>query len=144
MRDGHRGLVVAGADRGTARTLHLGETLSALPVAQASLVGEVANRFVLRDAATVRAFLGEHPQLVPLVLEVHDAAQRYVGSGTALVLEVVTDPEDEDVLGTLYAFVQTELEPEEARPLMKRMHDTWWTRASVQTHGDLNIALEYR
>lgn len=118
--------------------------MSALPVAQEGLVGEVAHRFVMRDAARVRAFLGEHPQLVPLVLEVHDAAQRAMGSGTPLVLEVVTDPEDEDDLGTLYAFVQTKLEPEQARPLMKRMHDTWWTRASVQTHGDLNIALEYR
>jgi hypothetical protein len=92
----------------------------------------------------VHAFLREHPHLVPLVLEVDDAAQSSIGSGTAITLEVVSDPEDDTDTGTLYAFVQTKLKPEQARPLMKRFRDSWWTLASVRAEGGLNVALEYR
>ncbi len=112
------------------------------PIVTDDLIERVAHGFRLRDEARVRAFLGEHPQLVPLSLEVHDAAPRYMGPETAIPLEVVSDPEAKNA-EELYALVQTRLAPDQALDKLHEFDRHWWIERVPRAGGKLTVIVEY-
>ncbi len=112
-------------------------------VTDISVIERVHQLYALRGIVAVMRVLREQPGVAALLLEATDWLTRSFGWGTNVVLEVVTDPGDEDDPGTLYAFIQTALEPERVRPQMSQFRAHWWTEASILAHGRLNFGLEY-
>ncbi|MBD0324009.1 MAG: hypothetical protein ICV72_11580 [Aldersonia sp.] len=78
-----------------------------------------------------------------MLLEAADQIAAYFGSGTIAVLEIFTDPEDEDDPGTLFVLVRTRLTSDQARPVMERFWSGWWLPATQGAHGHLNVDLEF-
>jgi hypothetical protein len=108
-----------------------------------SVMEVLPETYIFRDCQAVRHFLEQHPFLVPLLSEAHDAIQHYFGSSTPLALEVFTDPE---VVGDqqLVALIQTDLPPAEALAKLDRFDKDWWLAASHESKGKLCIHLEYQ
>lgn len=116
--------------------------MSALPIVTDGLIERVAHRFDLRDEGRVRAFLHDHHELVALLLDVHGAAEEFMGSGTAIALEVVSDPEAENA-EELYALIQTRLEPDQALRMLHAFDRGWWLERVPRARGKLTVSLEY-
>jgi hypothetical protein len=104
-------------------------------------IEEIERSFALRNESDVAAFLGEHPFLLPLLLESHDRINEQFPNARP-VLEVVTDPEGADDF-QLALFIRTRLAPEEAVANLERFDDTWWLDALDRARGKLCITLEF-
>ena len=111
---------------------------------QARLLGEVGTRYALRRPEEVTAFLRAYPHLVPLLIEAAEVVPRYFEPDAPLVLEVVTDPEEDGLPPELFALVQTALDPDEALARIDRLDDDWWLDVSPDGPGTLVVSLEYR
>ncbi len=75
------------------------------------------------DAAEVRAYLGEHPDLPDLLLEIREAVRRYFGNDP-MSLKLFLDPEWEDAEPELLAVVKTRHRDALAR--LKVFDNEWW------------------
>ncbi len=102
----------------------------------------VRDEFVWRDPDSVRAFLEEHFDLIPLVESVGHKLEAYF-PGTDFCLEVIDDPDDTDEKTYLACFVITELAPDDAEERYERFRDDWWLNAKSGTKSRLVICLEY-
>ncbi len=93
----------------------------------------------------VDRFLVLHPQVVPLLIEARPLLAEHFGPETPVRLEVVVDPESdaEDGQAQLFAMVLTGLEPEEARPLLRRFDHEWWLPRLRQSDGRLAFGIWY-
>ncbi|MGH9782845.1 MAG: hypothetical protein ACRD88_01560 [Terriglobia bacterium] len=98
--------------------------------------------FVLRQAREVTEFLGEHPYLGPLLLEVYDHIQEHFGPRPRVALEVVADPEGTDDR-ELYALIATQLPPEAALEKLERLDKGWWLSAMDRAQCKLSIDVEF-
>lgn len=116
---------------------------STTTVTDSNVIERVHDLYALRGIVAVLRVLREQPDVAALLLEAFDWLASSFVPHPNVVLEVVTDPGDEDDPGTLYAFIQTALEPEQVRPQMRHFRDHWWTEASIRAHGRLNFGLEY-
>ena len=108
-----------------------------------AMIDALEDTYRFRQRDEVRAFLIDHPDLLELVLETSTKVPEYVPIDQPMALEVVSDPDDEEGGGQLYAVVLTHREPPEIRPRMEQM-DREWLIAAFRPAGDLfNIAVEY-
>jgi hypothetical protein len=139
-----------GGQRGETRAtaLSLGEQeetrSTALTVADQAVIDRIQHLYTIRGTTEVERALGERPGVASALLEAADWVYVSFQGDTDVVLEVIADPEDEDDAGKLYALIQTDLAPEEARPRMRKFREWWWTDRSINVGEDLNFALEYR
>lgn len=115
-------------------------------VEQEAVQGNVARlerRMRFRNEPEVSIYLKQHPDLVTVLLEALDELPAHFGPDTPMVLEVLTDPEEEDEIRTLSAIIQTTFEPERAIALEDRFIDAWWREASFRTGDRLTFGIEY-
>jgi hypothetical protein len=102
----------------------------------------LAARYAFRRPEEVVAYLGQYPQLVPILFEAAEVIPRYFGADAPLVLEVFTDPEGEADDRELFAIVRTALGSEESLERLYRLQDDWWLAASPDGPGVLVIGIE--
>ena len=98
--------------------------------------------YTYRRSDEVKGYIKAYPFLAPLLVEAHDKIQEYFGPQSEVVLEVVTDPEADDER-ELFAFIQTNLTPEEVVNKLNRLDQEWWLDASVRSEGKLCIHTEF-
>ena len=104
---------------------------------------QLSARYAFRRPEEVADYLRRYPHLVPVLVEAAEVIPRYFGADAPLVLEVVTDPEEDAPRPELFALVRTTLGPDEARERMDRLDDDWWTDASPDGPGVLVVDLEF-
>jgi hypothetical protein len=107
-----------------------------------SVLAELECSYDFGDTETVRQFLLGHPSIGPLLRDARDELAARFGSQVRTVLAVIDDPEEEDA-GMLYAFVQTEDDPERALDRLDSFNDEWWRVAIGSAPVPLHFALEY-
>ena len=100
-------------------------------------------RYAVRRPDEVAAYLRDHPNLVPLLVEAADVIPRYFGPDAPLVLELVTDPEDDAPVPELFALVRTTLDRIDALDRLDRLDADWWTDASPDGPGVLVVSTEF-
>jgi hypothetical protein len=115
-----------------------------IPITRTALEA-LAQVFVIENPLAVSAFLDHNPDLAPLLLEAHDAIERYFpdSSGTPSVLRVVIDPEliaQQD----LVLAILPQVDPEEAFTRFMAFMDGWWLDAQARAATQLIITTEYQ
>jgi hypothetical protein len=105
---------------------------------------DLRTRYTFRRPAEVEGFLNAYPHRIPVLIEAAEVIPRYFGPDAPLVLEVVSDPEDEDLLSELFALVQIDLDPNDALDRLDRLDDEWWTDRSPDGPGAVVVSTEYR
>jgi hypothetical protein len=100
-------------------------------------------RFDFDDEPAVLRLLGEHPGLIPLLLEAREQVSVYFPGSTAL-LRVLADPlPDDDNNELLVLYIQTTLAPPEALARLRQFDEDWWLDAVPRAERKLGTALEY-
>lgn len=107
------------------------------------VIEQIAERYRFRGDGVADALNEAGPEVAALLLEAADQIAAFFGQGTNVVLELFTDPDDEDDPGTLFALVQTPLTSAQARPVMERFWYGWWLPVARRAHGWLNVDLEF-
>lgn len=107
------------------------------------IIARLEQRTSFRHRPGVSLYLHEQPDLVPILLEAIDEHAVRFGPDTPIVLEVLTDPDEEDEVKTLTAIIQTTLEPKQVIDLQHRFNDAWWREASFRTGDPLSFGVEY-
>ena len=122
------------------------KTASVLALANAEydVVQRVRVVFAIGDDVETIQWLEARPEIASALLAARPAVEEIFGAGTKVTLELVHDPELETDSGSLFALIQTDLEPAEARPLMKSFRDRWWTSAPASVGEGLTFGLAYR
>lgn len=103
---------------------------------------QLAREYTYRDEDAVRTFLVEHPRIVPILAEARRLIPHYFGMNLNVVLDVMTDPEESEAR-SLFALIQTSLEPDEALPLLDAFNDRWWRTTSATFAADVHFGLDY-
>jgi hypothetical protein len=98
--------------------------------------------YQLRERERVRAFLQDHKNLLPLLLEAPSVIEQIFGRTSQLTLEVRSDPEDE-VCAELFIYVQTPCAPKDAWAKLKQLIDDWLIYQAQISEGLLGVNLEY-
>jgi len=98
--------------------------------------------YSFRDAAAVRRFLHTYPQIIDVLLEAHVYLQKYFGPDPQVVLEVVSDPEVED-MDELFAYILTSLPVDEALARLDKLDEEWFLDQLDRTNGLCNFNLEF-
>jgi len=117
--------------------------------ASPSALAELRDRYAVQESEheilDVDRFLKLYPHIVQLLIEARPLLARHFGPETPIRLEVVVDPESdaEDGDAQLFAFVETPLEPEEARPKLWQFKDQWWLERFRRSDGRLAFGLSY-
>ncbi len=106
-------------------------------------LARLERRTCFRDDMEVSLYLREQSDLVPVLLEALDELAVHFGPDTPIVLEVLTDPEEEDETKTLSAIIRTTLEPKQVIALQRRFNHAWWREASFRTGDRLSFGVEY-
>lgn len=104
---------------------------------------QIAARYALRRPTEIAAFLRARPHLVPLLIEAAEVVPRYFGPDAPLVLELVTDPEEDDPLPELFALIQMRFDPEGAVDRLDRLDEDWWLDHSPSGPGVLVLDIEF-
>lgn len=107
------------------------------------VVEQIAERYQFRGSDVAEAVAAAGPAVAVLLLEAADQIASYFGPETNVVLEFITDPDDEDDPGTLFALIQTRLKWAAARPVMERFWYGWWLPVARRANGWLNFGLEF-
>ncbi len=102
----------------------------------------VASLYTFRRSEEVLSFLNDCPFLVQLLIEARNAIARCFGEFQKVALEVVTDPEAENDR-ELFAFIQTNLEPNDALDKLDRLDQEWWLAESDRAKSKLCIHVEF-
>ncbi len=130
-------------DRGEERTMvyQIADTaeLSAID----SEFQELSRFYSFRNPAEVFSFLQTHPFLTPLLLEAYPQIEERFGPNPEVVLEVITDPEAADDQ-ELFAFIRTDLAPEEALEKLHQLDENWWLDEADRANGKLCIHVEFQ
>lgn len=92
-------------------------------------VKDIEQSYALNDPPRVRAYLDEHPSLIPLLLEARPEVDLRFGSDTPVTLDIVHDPEDNTEC--LYAVIETRLDVDEALNRLDQFNDYWWQRSAA-------------
>jgi len=99
--------------------------------------------YSFRNPTEVVNFLQTHSLLVPLLLEAYPRIEEHFGPNPEVVLEVVTDPEAADDQ-ELFAFIRTDLAPDEALEKLHQLDQNWWLDEADRANGKLCIHVEFR
>ena len=105
----------------------------------------LAELYILREPTRVREFIEAHPDLVGLLIEAHGTLLYHFGSGSELVLEVVSDrdTEEHDATEELFVLVRTALEPLAATSRLDDFEDRWFLGHPAEHTPVLNFDLEF-
>ena len=107
-------------------------------------IDDLRSLYSFREPETVVRFLSAYPHVIPLLIEARPHIVRHFGEDTPVVLEVVPDRESENEDDDeLFALIQTELPPEEARPRLTRFDD-WWLANVRRAKYRLEFTLWHR
>ncbi len=106
-------------------------------------IAEIEGRYELREPEEVRAFLGEHPELIDILVEGSAIIPRFLNPHGPIVLAVSWDPEDDDDPGELFAWAPTTLDPEDIAPRMAELRKAWVIDAFRRSDGFFNVGVEY-
>jgi hypothetical protein len=106
-------------------------------------IDRLAVHYTFRDPEAVAAFVRDHPEVVPPLLEAAEVVPRYFGPGTSLVLEVERDRDARDHR-ELFALIQTSLDADAAMACQRRFEDEWWLDVLPTANRKLTFGLEYR
>lgn len=104
------------------------------------LKNDLSEIYTFRRPSEVVDFLRDKRSLVPFLAEAYDRIVEYFPSAT-LILEVVTDPEDNHK--ELVIFIQTVLPPEKAFTALEALDRTWWLATSLSIGESLCIHVEF-
>lgn len=121
-----------------------GERSAATVADIAAAIDALERVYEFREPGEVRAFLAEHPDLLPLVVEAAAKIPEFLPSDLGIALDVVWEPEDEDDGGELFALVPTELAPEDVRSRLALLDREWLIEAGRFAAGRFNVNVEYR
>lgn len=100
-------------------------------------------RYRFEDEPAVLSLLGEHPVLVPILLETRAKIDQYF-PGSPVLLRVLADPlPDDDDNQLLMLYIQTSLAPAEALASLREFDEGWWLDAVPRAERMLGTALEY-
>ncbi len=119
------------------------------PPVSPQAIADLRDLYAFRDAEfevqDVPRFLNLHPHLVPLLLEARPIIARHFGPDIPVRLEVVLDPESEaeDGDAQLFAMIETQLSPEEARPRLDRFDQEWWLSNLRRADCRLEFSIRY-
>jgi hypothetical protein len=97
--------------------------------------------FDVEDELAVRGYLGDHPFLVPLLIEAHQRIPGYFPKQSRVRLQLLPDRDDGD-RAELFAIIQTDLPEDQALLLLDRFDEGWWLETAVQGRGRLTIDVE--
>lgn len=98
--------------------------------------------YLLRDELEVGEFIERHPFLLPLLREARVHIHEHF-PGEEVALEVVVDPEEPD-FEELFAYIQTDLPPEDALSRLRQLDSDWWLEAMPRAQNKVCIHLELR
>jgi hypothetical protein len=108
-----------------------------------SKVDELEKVYRLADADKVKAYLGDHPEMIDLLLEARPHIESQFGPGAIVELRLPRN-EDGDFNGQLLAMIQSGLEADPALDSFDRLWDRWWGNASGRPAAwPLYIGVEY-
>ncbi len=105
-------------------------------------INSLTKIYDFRNNTEVSLFIESNPFLVQLLRQAHAKIRQTFGDSKPIVLEVIKDYDSEDG-DELFALVQTNLPPQEARSKLKRLDREWWSEASRQAKCQMNIDIEY-
>ena len=117
---------------------------AALTVTQQGVLEEVRDVFAVGDDMETIQWLASRPDIASALLASRPAVEDIFGGETRVVLELVHDPEAEKDPGSVFALIQTSLDPAEARPLMDSFRHRWWNNALASIGEGLTFGLAYR
>lgn len=103
---------------------------------------DVDRWFAFDGRQEVFVYLDRHPHLVPLLVDVATAVQRFFPADDELVLHVIDDADTQTE--QLYAIVRTILPPDEAEARLDRLDEEWWLDAVELARGNFTIDVESR
>jgi hypothetical protein len=101
----------------------------------------VRHLYSLRKPEEVSEYLESYPFLAPLLIEAYGEIERCFGPSTVF-LEILIDPEVADDR-ELFAFIRTNLSPDEALKRLDRLDKEWWLDAADRAEGRLCIHVEF-
>jgi hypothetical protein len=85
---------------------------------------QLQSTYLLRDASTVRQFLRNNPELLPLLRNAKPYVIKYFGEHPLISLEVITDPEVEN-WESLFANIRTTLPLDGAFDQLEKLTEEW-------------------
>jgi hypothetical protein len=103
-------------------------------------LNDLSKIYTFRRPSEVVDFLNNNRSLVPFLAEAYDRIIQYFPAAT-LILEVVTDPEDDHK--ELVIFIQTTLSPKDAFATLDDLDRTWWLDASLGIGEYICIHVEF-
>jgi len=102
----------------------------------------VSDLYSFRDRTEVRAYLELHGEVLPVLVEAYSHIQAHFGSGTPVVLTVISEPADRQS-AELFALISTSLPVEQALAAMRRFDEEWWLDVPEHQTGALNFDIEF-
>lgn len=107
------------------------------------VLARIRIEFAFRNEIDALAQLSQSPNIASALLDALPTIEALFGRDTTVLLDVVRNPENPAEEPTLFALIQTSLEPDEARPLMRQFREAWWNEASASFRNELNFGLLY-
>lgn len=105
------------------------------PVAEPTI--ELPRLFAPVQEDGVRAFLRDHPFLLPLLVELRRQVDTLFGPWAPVLLDLRTDPDEGDT--ALFARIQSDAEFDESMRRLDRLYDAWWLDALPRGNDMLNV-----
>ena len=103
-------------------------------------LNDLSKIYTFERPSEVVDFLNNNRSLVPFLAEAYSRIIQYFPAAT-LILEVVTDPEDDHK--ELVIFIQTTLSPKEAFATLDDLDRTWWLDAPPSIGEYICIHVEF-
>jgi len=98
--------------------------------------------YKIRNKKEIIPFLIEHIEIVPILQEARTIIKNYFNK-SSLVLEVVTDPEEEKDSRILFIYIQTNLSPNDALSKLEKLDEDWWLDVSKEIGELMCLHVEY-
>ena len=117
--------------------------MRAAEAAEPATIDTLEAIYQFREPEEVRAYLARNPDLIDLLVEGVRKIPTFLPSDEPIILEVVSDPEDESDSGGLVAIVRTTLGWKEVRTRMDRLLREWLITAGRQAFGRFGVSVEY-
>jgi hypothetical protein len=107
-----------------------------------AVVDTVSDLYCFRDRNKVWAYLEPHGEILPVLVEAYGHIQAQFGSGTPVVLSVISEPTNRQS-AELFALISTSLPVAQALAAMRRFDEEWWLDVPEHQTGALNFDIEF-
>jgi hypothetical protein len=105
-------------------------------------LNHVFDLYSLRDRSQVSGYLEAHREVIPVLVEAYGRIQSRFGSGTPVVLRVISEPGNRQS-SELFALISTSFPVDQALEAMRRFDEEWWLNVPEQQTGALNFDVEF-